>query len=115
MATALIKIDPAAFNAGKPLYGVDPIKARVQIGNADTNSNVNAGGVGVTYSLASLNQSVARASITATVNPLTVDTVQLTRWPQNWKNMMADLVTKGVIIVESPAGSVLTPTAIITL
>ena len=115
MATARIVIDSGAFAAGKPLYGVDPQKARVQIGNADTNSNINGGGTGVKYVPATLDQLVARASITATVNSLTVDTVQLARWPQQWKNSMADLVTKGVIIVESPAGSVLTAAAIITL
>lgn len=114
MATARIVIDTNAFAAGKPLYGIPHAKARVQIGNADTNNNINGGGIGVTYD-ASLADLVARASITVTVNALTVDTQQLASWPQNWKNSMADLVAKGVIIVESPAGSALTPSQIVSL
>lgn len=115
MTTARIVIDPAAFGAGKPLFGVTQSKARVQIGNADTNNNINGGGIGVQYVPADLAQQVARASITVTVNSLTVDSAQLLRWPQHWKNSMADLVAKGVIIVENPAGTPLTAAAIVAL
>ena len=114
MTTSAIYIDPNAFTAGKPLYGVDPIKARVMVGNVDTNNNINGGGVGIHYSSDPLNL-IGRNSITVTVNVLTVETTQLTRWPQNWKNSLADLVSKGVIVVESPAGSVLTSSAIVAL
>lgn len=114
MATARIVIDSGAFAAGKPLYGVNPIKARVQIGNTDMNSNINGGGVGVKYD-ASLDSLVGRGSITVTVNALTVDANQMVKWTQHWKNSMADLVTKGVIIVESPAGTPLTAAAIVNL
>lgn len=115
MATAKVYIDPNAFGAGKPLYGVVPIKARVQIGKADQNSNMTGGAVGVRYVDQSLDRLVGRSSITVTVNPLEVDSVQMGRWPQQWKNSMADLVRKGAIVVENPAGTPLPPAAILSM
>ena len=115
MTTSRILIDSNAFGAGKPFYGQPQSSVRVQIGAVDKTGNLNGAGVGVVYTDTYLNKVVGRNSITATINPLFVDTAQLTNWPRQWKNSMADLVTKGILIVESPAGSVLTAAAVLAL
>lgn len=115
MTTARIVIDSGAFAAGMPLHGSDPAHVRVQVGNVDTNNNINGGGIGVTYTTDEFNKLVGRNSITVTVNPLFVESAQLLRWPQHWKNSLADLVAKGVLIVENPAGTPLTSAAIVAL
>lgn len=106
--TTRIKLDPAAFGAGAPLYGVDPARVRVQFGSQDRDVNRNGAGLGILYADQQLNREVSRGSVTVTHNPIDVDDVQVDTWTQFYKNSMADLVQKAIIIVERPVGSALT-------
>lgn len=116
MATVLF-IDPAAFVGAGPLVSMaaDRTKVRLPVGQTDKTSNINGAGIGIQYGSPELQSSAARNGVTITVQPVVVDDVQVNRWPQFIKNSLADLVAKGYIIVERPAGAPLAPTAIRTL
>ncbi len=103
MAT-VIQIASTAFNAGQPLVNFAGNKqaVRVVLGQSDTNSNINGATLGVNYiapSSMKLNRETSRAALTVTIYPVTIEDTQVNRWPQHFKNAMADLITKGYIEV----------------
>lgn len=109
--TTRIKLDSNAFAAGKPLYGSDPNKTRVQVGR-DQLESLNGVGLGIVYANEFLDKTVDRSSITVTVNPIDVDDEQVDRWSQHIKNALADLIQKGVVVVERPIATPLTAAAV---
>lgn len=106
--TTRIKLDPTAWQSGGRFYGTDIKRARVQVGGTDTGNLKNGMGLGITYSNEKLNTTVPRNSITITENAIDVEDDIATDWTQFTKNQLADLVAKGIIIVEKPVATALT-------
>lgn len=103
MAT-VIEISSTAFDVGQPLFNFAANKTavRVVVGQSDTNSNINGATLGVVYTAPSsmkLNRETSRAALTVTIYPVTIEDVQVNRWPQHFKNALADLITKNYVSV----------------
>jgi hypothetical protein len=115
--TTVLYVDPAAFTGGGPLVSMAAArsKVRIPVGQTDRMSNINGAGIGIQYSTPELQAAAARNGVTITCQPVTVDDVQVSRWSQFMKNSLADLVRRGYIIMEQPAGAPLTPASIISL
>ncbi len=115
MTTTVIKLDPTLFQAGERYANLDIRKVRISVGQSDNNGSLNGAALGIKYSRQELDRLTGRAHIQVTINPLNIDSIQVDRWPQYWKLALADLVEKGLVIVERPLDTPLTPTAIRTL